>query len=87
MKTKKPFVWKRGFSPTGPVTVPAGAPVEWHSKNQCHYVKPEFFAATFMEYRHRDYAGRSLVKRMSNGIFMHDATYYGCRVAPDNVEA
>jgi len=43
MKVKTAFKWVRSFSPGPAVEVPAGAPVEWNSKNRQHYVVPSFF--------------------------------------------
>jgi hypothetical protein len=67
MRVKKAFLWKRTFAciPDA-VPIPAGVVVDWHNRNKCYYVRPQFF--------------------INDGIVLHDATYYGCRVAPDNVE-
>lgn len=43
MRVKTSFQWHRNFSAGGPVKVEAGAPVEWHVKNKCFYVKPNYF--------------------------------------------
>jgi hypothetical protein len=71
MKVKKAFVWHRNFSSIETVDVPAGAPVHWHEENKCHYVTASFFHVPGTQ-------GVSITE--------HDAIYYGCRVAPDNVD-
>jgi hypothetical protein len=45
MKTNKDIVWERNFSADGPITIPAGAPVERGTGRTegMFFVKPEFF--------------------------------------------
>jgi hypothetical protein len=44
LKVKNAFEWHRPYSAIpGPITIPAGAPVEWNEKNKWFYVKPSFF--------------------------------------------
>ena len=43
MKTKNSFIWERNFSAIGAIEIPAGAPVQWHERNKCFYVDPDFF--------------------------------------------
>ena len=58
MKTKAAFTWPRGFSSTGPLEVPAGAPVEWHEANKCFYVKPSFFEGAILQHDAEHYGCR-----------------------------
>ena len=43
MKTIRPITWVRNFSAGGPIEIPAGAPVEWHDKNKCYFIDPNYF--------------------------------------------
>jgi hypothetical protein len=81
LRVKNAFLWDRIFSAGSPILISAGAPVERHEKNKCFYVKPEHFATVYI-YKKR---GSWRPFKFDGGIEFHDATYYGCRVAPDNV--
>jgi len=72
--TKAAFKWVRTFScaGSGTVEIPAGAPVEWNSNNQCYYVSPVFFNPV----------GKG---HTAQNILEHDAIHYGCHVSPDNI--